>query len=270
MRRASPVRHAVEAIGGTTLGLVSFLGGTGLLLRESVSLCLRDAWRRTPVASRVFRTQTVRCGPRSLAVVVLVNLFVGMILALIGGRVLITFGFTEYVGRLMGIGMVLELGPLLTAIIMTGYIGAAYTAEIASMVVAEEITALETMSLKPARIVAAPRILAVTFMVPCVTLVGDAVGIFGGRLISTSVLNISTNTYWEHVWMQLTSENIRDGFIKTVVFGLIIGVVGCLKGFRAHGGAEGVGRATTSSVVTAIVAILVADGILNYLMLFRL
>ncbi|MCA9314355.1 MAG: ABC transporter permease [Planctomycetes bacterium] len=270
MHRRGPVAHALESLGGATLGLVSFIGGTGLLLRESAAHGLKEAWRRTPIAARVFRTQAVRSGPRSLPVVILVNLFVGMILALIGGRILISLGFKEYVGRLMGIGMVLELGPLLTAIIMTGYIGAAYTAEIASMVVSEEITALETMALKPARLVAAPRILAVTLMVPCVTLVGDVIGIYGGRLVAGGVLEIGANTYWEQVWMQLTTENIRDGFVKSIVFGLLVGLVGCYKGFRARGGAEGVGRATTSSVVTAIVAILIADGILNYLMLFRL
>ena len=141
---------------------------------------------------------------------------------------------------------------------------------IGTMVVSEEITALETMALKPARLVAAPRILAVTLMVPCVTLVGDVIGIYGGRLVAGGVLEIGANTYWEQVWMQLTTENIRDGFVKSIVFGLLVGLVGCYKGFRARGGAEGVGRATTSSVVTAIVAILIADGILNYLMLFRL
>ena len=270
MRRSGPVQHAVQALGGATLGVLGFVGGAGLLLKESAGLALRGAWSRTGIAGRTFRTQAVRSGPRSLPVVMLVNLFVGMILALIGGRVLLTLGFKEYVGKLMGIGMVLELGPLLTAIIMTGYIGAAYTAEIATMVVSEEITALETMALKPSRLVAAPRILAVTLMVPCVTLVGDVVGIFGGRLVGGAVLEIGTNTYWEQVWVQLTTENIRDGMIKATVFGLIVGLVGCFKGFRARGGAEGVGRATTSSVVTAIVAILIADGILNYLMLFRL
>jgi phospholipid/cholesterol/gamma-HCH transport system permease protein len=270
MRRSGPVQHAVEALGGATLGVLGFVGGAGLLVKESAGLALRDAWRSTTIAGRAFRTQAVRSGPRSLPVVILVNLFVGMILALIGGRVLMLLGFTEYVGKLMGIGMVLELGPLLTAIIMTGYIGAAYTAEIATMVVNEEITALETMALRPARLVAAPRILAVTLMVPCVTVVGDLVGIYGGRLVAGGVLGVGANTYWEQVWMQLTTENIQDGMVKAVVFGLIVGLVGCIKGFRARGGAEGVGRATTSSVVTSIVVILIADGILNYLMLFRL
>ena len=269
MRTSGPARGAVESLGGVVLGFISMLGAAGLLLKESAAFCVGDLWRRTQLPARVFWTQAVRSGPRSLLVVCSVGFFVGLILALIGGRVLIQVGFREYIGKLMGLGMVLELGPLLTAIIMTGYIGAAFTAEIATMVVGEEISAMETMGVRPLRIVVAPRIVAVALMVPCVTLLADGLGLLGGLLVADGVLGIGGNAYWDHVWLELTSQHIWRGVIKAAVFGLIIGVVGCIKGLRARGGAEGVGRATTSAVVTCIMAIIVSDAILNYIMLFR-
>lgn len=267
---AGPLKRSLESLGRRVLAFVSFLGGATRLLAATGQFVVSDLWSKRSLGRRVFGTQIVRCGPRALGVVLLVNLFVGMILALMGGKILVVLGFKEYVGRLMGIGVVLELGPLLTAIIMTGYIGAAYTAEIASMVVSEEITALETMALDPARVVAAPRILAVLIMLPCVTLLGDVVGVYGGSLIADRVLEIGSNTYWEHVEAQLDTRDIWRGLIKSGCFAAIVALVGCLKGFRARGGTEGVGRATTSSVVSTIIAIIIADAILNYLLLFRL
>lgn len=269
LRTAARTRSLVESLGGAALGLAGFLGGASILLVDTLRHLVVGPFRGTPVPWKAVWTQAVRAGPRSLPVVVLVDFFVGLILALIGGKILMTLGFTEYIGKLMGQGMVIELGPLLTGIIMTGYIGASYTAEIASMVVNEEITALRTMALNPVRLVAAPRLIAVTIMVPCVTVVGTGIGLMAGLMIGMSVLEVGVHTYWEHVWLDLTTTDIWRGATKSVFFGVIIGCVGCYKGFRVEGGAEGVGRATTSSVVTSIVAIIVVDAILNYVMLFR-
>jgi phospholipid/cholesterol/gamma-HCH transport system permease protein len=251
------------------MGLFQFVGGLSLLFRDSIGHAIRGPLRGTPVTARSFWTQAVRAGPRALPVVFLVNFFIGMILALIGGKILTDLGVTEYVGDLLGVGLVLELGPLLTGIIMTGYIGAALAAEIATMVVSEEITALRTMALNPIRVIVAPRLLAVLLMVPAVTLLGDMVGILGGALISGQVLDVSANAYFEHAGDALDTEDVWRGLLKAGVFGLIIGTIGCYQGFKVKGGADGVGRVTTSSVVTSIIAIIIVDAILNYLLLFR-
>lgn len=266
----NPITSLVATVGRFTLGALGFLGGMGLILRDTVVHGLSGPVSKRPSDMRAFFTQAVRVGPRSLGIVCLVNFFVGMILALIGGNVLQILGVTQFVGDLMGLGIVLELAPLLTGIIMTGYIGAALTAEIATMVVSEEITALETMALNPMRFVVVPRMLAVFLMVPCVTLLGMVVGIFGGYLIATYVVDLAPNVYWEHVWGPLEARHIWRGLFKAGVFGVIIGAVGCYTGFKVTGGAEGVGRATTRSVVQIILAIIISDAILNYFLLYRL
>ncbi len=260
----------IEALGGTVLGTVQFLGGLGLMVRQSVGHLVLGPFRGQGVPRRAFMTQAVRAGPKSLFIVCIINFFVGVILALIGGDILNLLGFKEYVGDLIGVGIVMELGPLLTGIIMTGYIGAAFAAEIGTMVVSEEIVALRTMALNPVRVIVAPRMLAVLFMVPCVTIIGNAVGILGGASVAHSVLDVSPNTFWEHVWATLAPRQVWRGLAKSVVFALLIGAIGCFKGFRVSGGAEGVGRATTSAVVTTIISIVISDGILNYLLLYRL
>jgi len=260
----------IASIGAVTLGFVSFFGGLALLLRDSLAHLVRGPVSGQPVGWRAFWTQAVRAGPRALPVVFIVNLFVGMILALIGGKILMGLGVTEYVGDLIGVGVVLELGPLLTGVIMTGYIGAALTAEIATMVVNEEITALKTMSINPVRYIVAPRLLAVMLMVPAITLLGDYVGVFGGLLVAWEVLDLSSNTFFEHAQSSLGTRDVWRGLIKATTFGFLIGSIGCYQGFRVSGGAEGVGRVTTGAVVRTIIAIIVADAVLNYFLLFRL
>jgi phospholipid/cholesterol/gamma-HCH transport system permease protein len=265
-----PVRAVAAHVGRSTLGVVRFVGGLSLLVRAAFGHLLLGPLRGRPVRWRAFLDQAVRVGPRSIGVVFLVNFFVGMILALIGGSVLEVLGFTHFVGNLMSVGIVMELGPLLTGIIMTGYIGAALTAEIGTMVVSEEITAMETMALNPMRYIVAPRLLATVLMVPCVTLLGDVVGIAGGLIVAVGVLDLSSQTYFEQAWDQLGTRHVWRGLFKATVFGAIIGAVGCHQGFRVRGGAEGVGRATTNAVVTSIIVIIVTDAIMNYVLLFRL
>jgi phospholipid/cholesterol/gamma-HCH transport system permease protein len=260
----------VETVGGATLRFVRYFGGLGLLTADALRHTVAGLFRGRPVRAKEVWSQMVRVGPRALPVVFLVNFFIGMILALIGGNILQTLGFTQYVGNLLTVGIVLELGPLLTAIIMTGFIGAALASELGTMVVAEEVTALRTSGLHPVRFLVAPRMIATFVMIPCVTLLGDFVGIFGGLVVSEGVLDVSRKTYFEQGWDQLTAKNVWHGLEKTAVFSIIISAVGCYQGFHVKGGAEGVGRATTQAVVSSIIFIIVADAILNYFLLFRL
>jgi phospholipid/cholesterol/gamma-HCH transport system permease protein len=263
-------RAAIETLGDGALRLCRYVGGISLLVGDSLWRTTTGPFRGEPIRLKELWTQMVRVGPRSLLVVFQVNFFIGMILALIGGNVLrsIAVGFTEYVGNLMSIGIVLELGPLLTAIIMTGYIGAALAAEIGTMVVTEEVSALKTSGLEPVRVLVAPRLLATILMIPCVTVLGNVVGILGGWIVATRLLDISTVVYFDRAWTQLSREDVWHGLQKSLVFGAIIGSIGCYQGFHVKGGAEGVGRATTQAVVSCIMFVIAADAILNYFLLF--
>lgn len=266
----TPARTWLHVLGASVLDLVHLLGGLGLLVRDTLVHLVLGPARGRPVGATAFLQQSVRVGPRALGVVFLVNIFVGAILALIGGNILATLGFVHYVGNLMSVGTVLELGPLLTGVIMTGFIGAALAAEIGTMVVREEITAIRTMALNPVRYVVAPRLLAVVLMVPCLTLLGDWLGILGGLAVSKWVLGVPAVTYFHQAWQQLGPDDVWRGLLKSGIFGLIIGSVGCWRGFQVQGGAEGVGLATTRAVVTSILLIVVSDAVLNYFLLFRL
>lgn len=260
----------ISSVGGLTLSVLRFVGGVFLLLADALFHTVVGPFRGRPVRlSEVFR-QAARVGPGALGVVFLVNFFIGIILALIGGRLLFSLGFVQYVGDLMSMGVILELGPLLTGIIMTGYIGAAFAAEIGTMVVSEETTAMQTMALNPTRYLVAPRILATAAMVPCVTVLGNLVSILGGLVVAVTVLDLTPQLFFDQAWGQLEVKYILRGLFKACVFGVIIGSVGCYQGFRVKGGAEGVGRVTTEAVVTIIIAIIVTDAILNYFLLFRL
>ena len=262
-------RSWLQVLGGAGLDAIHLIGGLGLLLRDSLLHFVVGPLRGRPVRLKSLVQQSVRVGPRALGVVFLVNLFVGLILALIGGYVLQTVGFAHYVGNLMSVGIVIELGPLLTSVIMTGFIGAALAAEIGTMVVSEEITALRTMALDPVRTIVAPRLLAVIVMVPCLVVLGDLLGMLGGLVIATTVLDVPANLYFRQAWDQLSGPHVWRGLIKAVIFGMIIGTVGCYRGFQVEGGAEGVGRSTTSAVVTSILLIIICDAIVNYYLLFR-
>lgn len=263
-------RSAIEGLGDAVLSLIRYVGGVSLIVADTLTQTLVGPFRGRPVRLKELWSQMVRVGPRSLLVVFQVNFFVGMILALIGGNILrsIASGFVYYVGDLMSLGMVLELGPLLTAVIMAGYIGAALTAEIGTMVVTEEVTALSTSGLNPIRFLVAPRLLATFVMIPCVTVLGNVVGILGGFVVANRLLGMSANLYFERATTRLTGIDVWHGFEKSVVFGVIIGAVGCYQGFQVKGGAEGVGRTTTQAVVSCIVLVIVADAVLNYFLLF--
>lgn len=267
---APPRWPLLTALGSVALATVRFVGGVVLLLQDTARHTLLGPFRGRPVRRRELFDNALRVGPRSLGVVFLVNFFVGLILALIGGSILESLGFTRFIGNLMSVGVVVELGPLLTGIIMTGYIGASYAAEIGTMVVREETTALSTMALDPVRHVVAPRVLATVLMIPCVTVIGDVVGIFGGLLVAVGVLDLSPQTYLDQAWDQLRAIDVVRGLYKSAAFGAIIGAVGCYQGFQVRGGAEGVGRVTTNAVVSSIIVIIVTDAILNYFLLFRL
>ena len=206
-------------------------------------------------------------GVQSLSIVVLTGMFTGMVLALQSAASLDAFGARPYVGRLVAISMVRELGPVLTALMVTGRVGSGMAAELGSMVVTQQIDALRVLGTDPIRKLVAPRLCAALVMVPILTVISDTVGVFGGSLISIFNLKLSWEYYWRSVANAMVINDIVMGFVKPVVFGLILASVGCYMGLNTSGGTQGVGLSTTRSVVVASVAILSSDFFITKLLL---
>jgi len=241
------------------LRICEYAGGMGLMFREALWYIFIAPFRGTEIRRSETFKQCVRVGVASVPIVSVVLLFVGMILALQMAYVLKMFGVLQYVASVVSVAIIRELGPLLTAVVLTGYAGASIAAELGSMKVNEEILALETSAMKPVRFLVVPRILALMIMTPCLTVLADAVGIFGGFVVGTLLMDISPELYWQKTISNLEYKDLYTGLVKSEVFGIILGMVACFEGFSVEGGAEGVGRATTNSVVLAIVLVVTAD-----------
>jgi phospholipid/cholesterol/gamma-HCH transport system permease protein len=198
-------------------------------------------------------------GVGSLSIVVLTGMFTGMVLALQSSATLDVFGARNYVGRLVCVSMVRELGPVLTALMVTGRVGSGMAAELGSMVVTQQIDALRVMGTDPVRRLVAPRIGAALVMIPILTIISNALGIFGAGLISVFSLKLSWVYYWRSVGSALGVNDVIMGLSKPVVFGFILASVGCYMGLSTRGGTQGVGVSTTRSVVVGSVLILVTD-----------
>jgi len=206
-------------------------------------------------------------GVGSLSIVILTGMFTGMVLALQSAASLDVFGARPYVGRLVCISMVRELGPVLTALMVTGRVGSGMAAELGSMVVTQQIDALRVLGTDPVRKLVAPRLAAGIVMVPILTIISDTLGIFGGGLISVFSLKLSWEFYWRSVQEALVVNDLVMGLSKPVVFGFILASVGCASGLSTTGGTRGVGLSTTRSVVAASVMILATDFFLTKVLL---
>jgi phospholipid/cholesterol/gamma-HCH transport system permease protein len=203
--------------------------------------------------------QMVLTGFNALPIVSLIAFFVGMVLAFQGAYQLEKFGASYFVAALVGVSVTRELGPLITAIIVAGRSGSAFAAEIGTMKVSEEIDALEAMGLNSVKYLVVPKYLAMLAVMPCLTVISDLAGILGGAVFGVYQLGQTFSLYILATRDALVMRDISTGLVKSVVFGFIITKVGCYEGFAVKGGAEGVGKATTSSVVISIFLIIVAD-----------
>ncbi len=195
----------------------------------------------------------------SLTVVLLSGLFTGAALASQSGMTLDQFGARPVVGRLVSASMVKELGPVLTALMLTGRIGSGIAAELGSMVVTDQINALRALGTDPIRKLVVPRVLAGIFMTPVLTVISDFIGILGGWVVARFQLQVNSGLYWSSVIKGLYMQDVWMGLIKPFVFGFVIVTIACHVGLRTSGGTAGVGRATTVSVVVGSVAVIAAD-----------
>ena len=198
-------------------------------------------------------------GVGSLTVVLLTGLFTGAALTLQGGMTLDQFGARPIVGRLVGASMIKELGPVLTALMLTGRVGSGIAAELGSMVVTDQINALRALGTDPIRKLGVPRVLAGILMAPILTVIADFVGIAGGWLVARARFQVPTGLYWSSVLQGLYMADLWMGLIKPLVFGVLIVTIACHVGLRARGGTQGVGKATTNAVVAASVAVVAAE-----------
>jgi phospholipid/cholesterol/gamma-HCH transport system permease protein len=191
----------------------------------------------------------------------LIGLLLGLILAFESAASLKMFGVEVYVADLIAIGLFRELGPLVTAIILAGRTGSAFAAEIGTMKVDEELDALTTMGLPPVRFLVLPRMVAAALVMPVLTIFSELAGLFGGCLV-LQIMDIPATVFWKHVISSTSVFMILFGLAKSVLFGLLVGFIGCASGVRTKNTADGVGVAATNAVVGSIVAIAVADGLL--------
>jgi len=241
-------------VGRRVLAFLSFCGGLGNLTAQTIYL----SFTQPAKVSRVLE-QAKKSGYDSLPIVSLVALFIGFIFALQTAYFMQRLGSEMYIASLVALSVVRELGPVITALVVAGRVGAAITAEIGSMQVTEQIDALETLATNPVKYLVVPRFLALALMLPFLTLYADAIGIFGSYLICTLKLGISSTLYLRMTTEALFYKDLFTGLFKTIFFGMIIALVSCYEGFNVEGGAEGVGRATTRSVVFTFIMIITAD-----------
>jgi phospholipid/cholesterol/gamma-HCH transport system permease protein len=206
-------------------------------------------------------------GVQSLVVVLLTGFFTGAVMALQGGLTLDQFGARPVVGRLVSASIIKELGPVLTALMLTGRVGSGIAAEIGSMVVTDQINALRALGTDPVRKLVVPRVLAGVFMAPVLTVVADAIGIFGGWVVARFQLQVATGLYWSSVVDGLYMQDLWMGMIKPFVLGFVIVTIACHVGLRTSGGTQGVGKSTTTSVVAASVGVIFADFIVTRILI---
>jgi phospholipid/cholesterol/gamma-HCH transport system permease protein len=221
---------------------------------------------RRPFDGRQWAQQMVRVGVDSLPVILLTAMFTGMVMALQTTATLMRFGAERYVGSLVALSMVRELSAVLGGLVIAGRSGSAMGAELGSMRVTEQIDALEVMATNPIHYLVVPRVWATVLMLPLLVVVSDAIGIWGGYLVSVVLMGANPVGYLETTFQYTEMSDLMSGIIKAACFGLLIAVIGCQQGFYARGGAAGVGRATTRAVVIASIAILITDFFLTKLL----
>jgi phospholipid/cholesterol/gamma-HCH transport system permease protein len=202
-----------------------------------------------------------QCGANALGIVTLISFLVGIILAFMGAVQLQQFGASIYVADLVGIGMVREMGAMMTGIIMAGRTGAAFAAEIGTMKVTNELDAFSTMGISPIEFLVLPRMIALVLMMPLLCLYADFVGLLGGASIGYSMLGVSFPIYFRETFHAITLTQLAGGLSKSVVYGMVIAYSGCLRGFQCGNSSSAVGDAATEAVVTGIVAIVIACGL---------
>ncbi len=248
----------LEDVGRGTQNFFEYAGGAATLTGEAASFIAR-------LKIRVNETfaQASLLGVQSTVIVLLTSLFTGMVISLESANQANTYGVTDLVGGAVTYVSSRELGPMLTAVVVAGRAGAAIAAELGSMVVTEQVEALEALGLSPVRMLVVPRLVAMVLMLPLLTILADITSILGGMLLAKSVANISYGSFIDSAREFSVYSDFIKGLFKSLVFGVIIVTIGCYQGFGVRGGAAGVGKATTGAVVTSIILIFITNFLLS-------
>lgn len=240
-----------------------YLGGLSDLAAQTIQQFVRG-----PVDREVVIAQFDQIGVRSISIVTITSLFIGMVLALQTAYSLAEFGGALLIGKVVSLSLIRELAPVLMALMVGGRVGAGIAAEIGTMKVTEQIDALRALATNPVRKLVVPRVLATTVMMPLLTLLACFIGILGGLIIAVGSLHLSSNFYIRSVIETVKYNDLASGVGKTFFFGFAIGLIACYNGLSTTGGADGVGRSTTATVVTSSITVLVLDFFLTKLFLF--
>ena len=258
--RAKPVQtRAITRLGAAMQRLFESLRRLMIFLGETVAAVRGFFGGPAPVNWREIPFLASRAGADGIPIVLLLNFLVGFVMAFQSARQLKLYGANIYVADVVGISVMRELARLMTAIIMSGRSGAAFAAELGSMRVSEEIDALKTMGFAPGPYLILPRVVALALVAPVLTLLGGVVGVAGGAAVAVSSLGVSARGYQAELQTALAPSDVWTGLVKSVAFGIAIAFIGCQQGFATRGAAEGVGRSTTTTVVSCLFAIVVLD-----------
>lgn len=253
----------IEKLGEMGLDSARYVGGLAYLCLDTLHWILRGVVGRPRIDLGGLSFQMVRVGVKAVGIVVLVHFFLGMILSFEMAPVLNNYGMLGQLATIIVKAVFPQLGPIFSAIVLSGFAGAAIAAELGTMVVSEEIQALEAMALNPVRFLVVPRVLACIAMLFCLTIVADLAAWVGGLLVYAVPLQRDGYNYYMMSCEQLMFRDVTVGLIKSLFFAALVSLIACYEGLRVTGGAEGVGRATTRSVVFAIVGIIICNLVLT-------
>mgnify|MGYP001609325226 CR=1 FL=1 len=254
LRNNTMFKNFFESLGRKVLEGFEFVGGLANLVAQAFYWMFVPPFKK----GRIFE-QAKKAGIDSLLIVSALALFIGIIMALQTAYQMQRLGSEMYIASIVALSIVRELGPVITALVVAGRVGAAIAAEIGSMQVTEQIDALQVFAANPVKYLVVPRLLVLSLMLPLLTLYADILGILGGYLICVYKLGISGTMYMQITFDSLLYKDLFTGLLKTVFFGMLIAIVSCYEGFNVKGGAEGVGRATTRAVVGSFILIITAD-----------
>ncbi|MCI0380830.1 MAG: ABC transporter permease [Gemmataceae bacterium] len=262
MATAGPVRaRPISALGERAVHALTLLGDFTLFAGRA----FRSIIRRRP-ARHTLLSSFYKVGVRSVPVIVITGLFIGMVMAVQTYHQFHRVGMATRLGSIINITIVRELGPVLAATMLAGRVGGAMAAELATMKITEQVDALACLGAQPIHYLAAPRVLACALLIPLLTILADFMGILGGALICTRVYGIEAHFYWQHTAAFVETSDVVMGLVKAMFFGAAIGLISCHRGLFSQPGAEGVGRAATEAFVASFVVILVLDFFLTILL----
>jgi phospholipid/cholesterol/gamma-HCH transport system permease protein len=257
------MRKQIENAGKKLISLTKYMGGASILLGKTLF------WLPVPpLKKNQILDQMYRIGVQSLPIVSLISFFTGVVLAFQSAYQMQRISAEMYIASLVALSMTRELGPVLTALIVAGRVGASITAEIGTMKVTEQIDALETLATNPVKYLVVPRFIALVIMLPLLTIYADMIGIIGGYIVGVYKLHITHHMYVKMTYDPLILKDVLTGLLKALSFAVIICTISCFEGMRTEGGAEGVGKATTLSVVFSFILIISADCLFTALFYF--